>query len=101
MDQEGNEENCDAIPNDIDDRELLQRAKEDGVLRRDYIATLLDPERGNVLASEDDPAEDVHVGEDPDIDPDDPVNMSYLLASEWTQAAPQSFCLNDAAWKNM
>ena len=32
-----------------------------------------------------------------DIDPDEPVNMSFLLAFELTQAAPQSFWLNDTA----
>ena len=32
-----------------------------------------------------------------DIDPDEPINMFFLLAFELTQAAPQSFCLNDAA----
>ena len=32
-----------------------------------------------------------------DIDPGDPANMSLLLAFEWTQASPQSFCLNDLA----
>ena len=32
-----------------------------------------------------------------DIDPDDPENMSRLLAKEETQADPQSFCLNDVA----
>ena len=36
-----------------------------------------------------------------EIDPNAPVNMSFLLAFERTQAAPQSFCLNDAACKNM
>ena len=32
-----------------------------------------------------------------DIDPEELVNMNFFLAREWTQAAPQSFCLNDAA----
>ena len=32
-----------------------------------------------------------------DIDPDEPVNMSFLLAFELVQAAPQSFRLNDVA----
>ena len=36
-----------------------------------------------------------------DIDPDESVNMSILLAFERTQAAPQSLCLNDAASNNM
>ena len=38
-----------------------------------------------------------------DIDPDGPanINMSFLLAFELTQAIPQSFCLNEAASKNM
>ena len=36
-----------------------------------------------------------------DIDPDESVNMSILLAFERTQPAPQSLCLNDAASKNM
>ena len=31
------------------------------------------------------------------IDADDPANMTFLLAFEWTQAAPHSFCLNDDA----
>ena len=36
-----------------------------------------------------------------DIDPDDPANISFLLAFEWTQVAPQIWCLNDAAPINM
>ena len=32
-----------------------------------------------------------------DIDPDDPVNISFWFALELTQAAPQSFWLNDVA----
>ena len=36
-----------------------------------------------------------------DIDPDDPLNMYHLLAFEWTQVAPQSFCLNDFASRNI
>ena len=36
-----------------------------------------------------------------DIDPDEPANIELLLAFEWTQAAPQSFCLNDVACRNM
>ena len=31
-----------------------------------------------------------------DIDPCEPSNISLLLAIDWTQTAPQSFCLNDA-----
>ena len=31
------------------------------------------------------------------IDPEEPANMLVLLAFEWTQAAPQSFHLNDIA----
>ena len=42
---------------------------------------------------------DVHAVRD--IDPDDPVNMSSLLALDWTQAAPQRFRLNDDACKNI
>ena len=36
-----------------------------------------------------------------DIDPDEPLNMSFLLALDWTQAAPQSSCLNDVASPNI
>ena len=36
-----------------------------------------------------------------DIDPDEPVNMSSLLALECTQASAQRFCLKDLALKNM
>ena len=36
-----------------------------------------------------------------DIDPDEPENMSILLAVDSTQAAPQSFCLNDVAYENI
>ena len=32
-----------------------------------------------------------------DIDPDDPSNIKFLLAFEWTQADPQSLCSNDVA----
>ena len=32
-----------------------------------------------------------------DIDPNEPVNMSLLLALEWTQAAPQSLRVNNTA----
>ena len=35
------------------------------------------------------------------IDPGEPENISFLLAFDWTQAAPQSFCLNDFAPSNM
>ena len=38
---------------------------------------------------------DVHTVRD--IDPDEPSNMRYFFAFEWTQAAPQSFWLNDFA----
>ena len=38
---------------------------------------------------------------DGDIDPDEPSNISFLLAFEWTQAVPQSFRLNDVACQNM
>ena len=31
------------------------------------------------------------------IDPGEPANMNVLLAFEWTQASPQSVCLNDVA----
>ena len=37
----------------------------------------------------------------PDIDPDDPMNISLWLAFDRTQAAPQSFWLNDTASENM
>ena len=36
-----------------------------------------------------------------DIEPGEPANMIVLLAFEWTQAAPQSFRVNDAASQNM
>ena len=36
-----------------------------------------------------------------DIDPGEPENMSFLLALDWPQAVPQSFCLKDAASKNI
>ena len=36
-----------------------------------------------------------------DIDGNVLANMCFLLAFEWTQAAPHSFCLNDAACQNM
>ena len=42
---------------------------------------------------------DVHAVRD--IDPDEASNMSVLLAVDRTQLAPQSFCLNDAAWENI
>ena len=35
------------------------------------------------------------------IDPDDPAKMNFWVAFEWTQAGPQSCCLNDAAPINM
>ena len=35
------------------------------------------------------------------IDPDDPSNISSLLALDWTQASPQSWCLKDFALANM
>ena len=40
-----------------------------------------------------------HVVED--IDPDELANMENLVAFEWTQASPQSFCLNEVAPKNI
>ena len=36
-----------------------------------------------------------------DIDPDEPENIAVLFALEYTQAAPQSWCLNNIAWLNM
>ena len=36
-----------------------------------------------------------------DIDPDEPENMSVLLAVDRTQASPQSVCSNDVAYENM
>ena len=36
-----------------------------------------------------------------DIDPGEPLNMKFLVAFEWTQAAPQSCCLNEVAPINM
>ena len=36
-----------------------------------------------------------------DIDPEDPLNMTFLCACEWTQANPHSFRLNDVACQNM
>ena len=42
---------------------------------------------------------DVHTVRD--IDPDEPENMLLLLAKEYTQAGPQSFCLNDVAARNI
>ena len=36
-----------------------------------------------------------------DIDPNEPENMSVLLALELTQAEPQRFCLYDDASKNI
>ena len=36
-----------------------------------------------------------------DIDPDVPSNMRVFGALEWTQKAPQSFCLKDVAWENI
>ena len=36
-----------------------------------------------------------------DIDPDETTNMSFLLALDRTQAAPQSFCLNAFACINI
>ena len=35
------------------------------------------------------------------IEPDDLANMSNLDAFDWTQAAPQRFCLNAVASRNM
>ena len=32
-----------------------------------------------------------------DTDPEEPANMSLLLAFVWTQAVPQSFCVKDVA----
>ena len=42
---------------------------------------------------------DVHTVSD--TDPDESSNMSSLLALDWTQAAPQSVCLNDVACSNI
>ena len=42
---------------------------------------------------------DVHTVRD--IDPDEPINVKVLGALEWTQAAPQSFRLNNIAPRNM
>ena len=36
-----------------------------------------------------------------DIDPGDLSNINSLLAFEWTQATPQSVCLNDLASRNI
>ena len=37
-----------------------------------------------------------------DIDPpNEALNISYLLALDRTQEAPQSFCSNDAVYRNM
>ena len=36
-----------------------------------------------------------------EIEPDDPWNMRFLLALEFTQAAPQSCWLNEAASRNI
>ena len=36
-----------------------------------------------------------------DIDPEEPVNMLFLLAFEYTQAAPQSLRLKDTAFMNI
>ena len=36
-----------------------------------------------------------------DMDPDEPVNMSTLVALDRTHAAPHSFCLNDRACSNI
>ena len=36
-----------------------------------------------------------------DIDPDEPTNISFLLALDRTQASPQSLRLNDDAFKNI
>ena len=44
---------------------------------------------------------DVNVHTVCDIDPDEPVNMSVLLAFELTQSTPHNFCLNDNASKNI
>ena len=48
-------------------------------------------------SSSEDAGENVDVVH-PDIDPDEPSNMRFFLAFEWTQAAPQSFFLNDFAF---
>ena len=42
---------------------------------------------------------DVHTVSD--IDPEEPSNMPFLLALDWNQSVPQSFFLNDTAFKNM
>ena len=42
----------------------------------------------------------VHVHTVRDIDPDEPVNMSFFIAFERTHAGPQSSCLNDTASQN-
>lgn len=36
-----------------------------------------------------------------DMDPLDPLNMSLLVAFEWTQGASESRCLKDYAFPNM
>ena len=36
-----------------------------------------------------------------DIDPDELVNMDFLVAFDRTQAAPQSVCLNEGVSENM
>ena len=35
------------------------------------------------------------------IDPDEPANINFCLASDRAQAVPQSFCLNDVARINI
>ena len=45
--QENVDEDEDAVPFDIDARQLLRQAKADGIERRDFIAALIDPEFEN------------------------------------------------------
>ena len=56
-----------------------------------------------LLSSSLDPGENTEAGvhTSDDIDPNDPVNMAFLVAFEWTQASPQSLCWNEVASKNM
>ena len=42
---------------------------------------------------------DLHIVRD--IDPDDAAKIKAFFACDWTQAVPQSFCLNDFALRNM
>lgn len=46
------------FPPGIDDAQLLRQAKADGILKRDFIASMLYPENGQEV--------------DPESDPDDP-----------------------------